>query len=163
VLVYDPRTATGSNNQRTAFPGNRIPADRINPIAAAYTSYYPEPNRPGTEDNYFTNEPRPYDYNAVIGRIDHNFDSRNRLFLSGYWNKRQEDRYNWAEGPINGFEVTRGFDYRSNTGVTLGFTSTLSSALVFDLRGGFSRSASGAIRPRTSIPRRSASRARRSR
>jgi hypothetical protein len=147
TLIYDPLTATGSTNQRTPFPGNRIPAGRIDPVAAAYTALYPEPNRPGLEDNYFTNQPRPYDYNAVLGRIDHNFNSANRLFVSGYWNKRQEDRYNWAagaanataEGAINGFEVTRGFDYRSNTGVTLGFTSTRSSALVFDLRGSWAQ------------------------
>lgn len=146
-IIYDPLTATGSNNQRTPFPGNRVPANRINPISAAYMSYYPEPNREGTEDNYFTNQPRPYDYNAVLGRIDHNFNATNRLFVSGYWNKRQEDRYNWAmgaanatgEGAINGFEVTHGFDYRSNIGFTLGYTSTLSSNLVFDVRAGYSK------------------------
>ena len=54
----------------------------------------------------------------------------NRLFVTGYWNKRQEDRYNWAQdatnatdgGVINGFAVTKGFDYRTNTGVTAGYT-----------------------------------------
>jgi hypothetical protein len=147
TLVYDPNTATGTNNQRTPFPGNRVPIGRIDPVAAAYAALYPEPNRPGLEDNYFTNMLRPYDYNAVLGRIDHNFDGSNKLFVSGYWNKRQEDRYNWAkgaanatgEGSIGGFEVTRGFDYRSNTGVTLGFTSTRSSTLVFDVRGSFAK------------------------
>jgi carboxypeptidase family protein len=137
--IYDPNTATGTNNQRTAFPNNIIPGIRINPVAARYLSFYPEPNRPGFEDNYFTNQLRPYDYNAVLGRIDHNFSSSDRLFLNGYWNKRQEDRYNWAEQAINGFEVTRGFDYRSNAGATLGFTSTRSSTLLFDLRAAFAR------------------------
>lgn len=145
--IFDPRTASGSTNQRTPFPGNIIPSGRINPIAAAYAALYPEPNRPGTEDNYFTNQLRPYDYNAVLGRIDHNFNSDNKLFITGYWNKRKEDRYNWAlgasnstgEGAINGFEVTHGFDFRSNTGVTAGFTSTLSSTLLFDLRASYSK------------------------
>lgn len=147
TVVYDPGTATGSNNQRTPFPGNVIPADRINPIARNYAALYPEPNRPGLEDNYFTNQLRPYDYNAVLGRIDHNFDETNKLFLTAYWNKREEDRYNWAlgaanatgEGEINGFAVTRGFDYRSNTGVTLGYTATLSSDLLLDVRGAWSK------------------------
>jgi hypothetical protein len=147
IPVFDPRTATGSNNQRSQFPGNVIPADRINSVAAAFAAYYPEPNLPGLEDNYFTNQLRPYDYNAVLGRIDHNFTPSDRMFLSAYWNKRQEDRYNWAkgasnatgEGAINDFEVTHGFDYRSNTGVTLGFTSTRSSTLLLDVRAGFAR------------------------
>jgi hypothetical protein len=145
--IFDPRTATGGTNQRTPFPGNMIPSARINPVAAAYAALYPLPNRPGTEDNYFTNQLRPYDYNSVLGRIDHNFSSDNKLFLTGYWNKRQEDRYNWAkgaenatgEGLINGFAVTQGFDYRSNLGVTMGFTSTLSSTLLFDLRASYSK------------------------
>ena len=57
------------------FAGNVIPADRINPIAAAYAALYPMPNRPGTVGNYFTNQLRPYDYNAGMGRVDHNFNS----------------------------------------------------------------------------------------
>jgi Carboxypeptidase regulatory-like domain len=147
-IIYDPLTATGPNNQRTPFPGNRVPSNRIDPVAAAYAALYPEPTDPTKlEDNYFTNMLRPYDYNAVLGRIDHNFSGSNKLFVSGYWNKRQEDRYNWAkgaanatgEGVINGFEVTKGFDNRSNTGVTMGFTSTRSSNLVFDVRGAWTQ------------------------
>jgi hypothetical protein len=141
VIIYDPLTATGANNTRTPFAGNIIPANRINPIARAYASYYPEANRDGLEDNYFTNQLRPYDYNALLGRIDHNFNGNNRLFLNGYWNKREEDRYNWAkgaanatgEGAINGFEVTHGFDFRSNTGATLGYTSVMANNFVFDV------------------------------
>jgi hypothetical protein len=145
--IFDPNTATGTNNQRLPFPGNIIPSGRINPVSAAYAALYPEPNRAGTEDNYFTNQLRPYDYNAVLARIDHNFGADNKVFLTGYWNKRQEDRYNWAlgaanatgEGAINGFEVTHGFDYRSNAGATLGYTSTLSSTFLFDLRASYSQ------------------------
>lgn len=142
VPVYDPLTVT-STGTRTAFAGNVIPANRIDPVAAAYARYYPEPNRPGVERNYFTNQMRPYDYDAALGRVDHNVNAANRVYGSIYWNKRQEDRYNWAkdaanatgEGEINGFLVTQGFDYRTNFGVAAGYTSTLSSSLLLDLRG----------------------------
>ncbi|HET8646055.1 MAG TPA: hypothetical protein VFO85_11220, partial [Vicinamibacteria bacterium] len=145
--IFDPFSAGGSNNQRQPFAGNIIPSRLLNPVALAYANLYPEPNRPGTEDNYFTNQLRPYDYNAVLARIDHNFSDDNKVFLTAYWNKRKEDRYNWAlgaanatgEGAINGFEVTHGFDFRSNTGVTAGFTSTLSHTLLFDLRASYAR------------------------
>ncbi|MBV9497057.1 MAG: TonB-dependent receptor [Acidobacteria bacterium] len=146
VTIYDPLTATGSALTRTAFAGNQIPASRINRVARAFAALYPEPNRPGTAANYFTNQLRPYDYDAVLGRIDHNFNGSNRLFVNGYWNKRQEDRYNWAlgapnadGGAIDGVEVTHGFDYRSNKGMTLGFTSVQQSSLVFDVRGAWSQ------------------------
>jgi hypothetical protein len=139
--IFDPASVT-SAGARTAFANNRIPAGRINQVAANYASFYPLPNRPGTVSNYFTNMLRPYDYNAGMGRVDHNFNQTNRLFVTGYWNKREEDRYNWAkdaanasgEGIINGFAVTKGFDYRTNTGVTVGYTSTLSPVMLLDLR-----------------------------
>lgn len=145
--VFDPLTATGTTGARTAFAGNVIQPGRINPVAAAYAAYYPLPNRPGTVGNYFTNMLRPYDYNSGMGRLDHNFSSANRMFVTGYWNKRQEDRYNWAQdaenaagnGIINDFAVTRGFDYRTNAGATVGFTSTLSPVLLFDVRASAAR------------------------
>ncbi|HEV7765812.1 MAG TPA: TonB-dependent receptor [Thermoanaerobaculia bacterium] len=147
VSIYDPLTATGSTNARTAFAGGIIPDGRINPVARAYALLYPEPNRDGLENNYFTNQLRPYDYNAFLMRLDHSFSSSDRLFGNGYWNKREEDRYNWAlgaanatgDGEINGFEVTHGYDYRSNRGGTLGYTSTRSTSLLFDVVGAWSR------------------------
>ena len=146
TLIYDPATVT-SGGQRTAFANNIIQPNRINPIAAAYAALYPLPNRPGTSANYFTNQLRPYDYNAGMGRVDHNFNGSHRLYGSVYWNKRQEDRYNWAagaanataEGVINGVPVTQGFDYRTNKGLTVGYTSTLSPSLLFDARGSFAQ------------------------
>jgi len=144
--IYDPLTATGSNLTRTPFANKQVPANRINAVAKAYAALYPEPNQPGTSGNYFTNQLRPYDYNAVLGRVDHNINNSNKLFLDGYYNKRQEDRYNWALGApnaegssINGFAVTSGFDYRSNKGTTFGYTSIRGSSLVFDVRTAWSQ------------------------
>ncbi len=147
TIIYDPATATGSSGTRKAFANNLIPSTRIDPVAAAYASFYPEANRPGIVNNYFTNQLRPYDYNAFMGRVDQNFNSSNRLFVTAYWNKRREDRYNWAygasnatdDGEINGFAVTQGFDYRSNQGVTVGYTATLTPKFLLDVRGAFAR------------------------
>jgi hypothetical protein len=137
-IIYDPLTATGSNRQRTAFANNQIPANRINAVAAAYAAYYPLPNQDGTEDNFFTNQLRPYDYNGAMGRVDHNFTNDHRMYITGYWNKRQEDRYNWTQdidgGIVNGFPVTKGFDYRANMGVTGAYTSVLNPSLLLDVR-----------------------------
>jgi hypothetical protein len=141
--IFNPFTATGSTRARTAFANNRILDGMINPVARAYAALYPEPNRPGTEDNYFTNQLRPYDYNAFMGRVDHNFNSNNRLYVTGYWNRREEDRYNWAQdvngGIINGVAVTRGFDYRANIGLTTGYTAVISPSLLLDVRASGAR------------------------
>src|SRR5262249_18634034 len=146
-IIYDPLTASGSSNTRKAFNGNLIPDQRINNVARAYAALYPLPNRPGTVSNYFTNQLRPYTYNGFVTRIDHSLNESNRLFGNAYWNKRQEDRYNWAlgatnatgKGEINGFLVTAGYDYRRNTGATLSYTSMLVSKLAPEVRGVWSR------------------------
>ncbi|HXT69085.1 MAG TPA: TonB-dependent receptor [Vicinamibacterales bacterium] len=141
--VYDPFSAAnvGGTITRQPFLNNVIPPGLINPVAAKYASMYPEPNRPGTASNYFTNMLRPYDYNAFLARIDHNFSSDNRIFANGYYNKRREDRYNWAlgssnipDGKVNGFPVTQGYDYRSNLGLTGGWTNVLTRSTVLDVR-----------------------------
>ena len=145
TLIYDPNTISGG--VRSPFLNNQIPGNRIDRVAAAYAALYPLPNRSGTNANYFTNQLRPYDYNAGMGRIDHNFGNASRAYGTVYWNKRQEDRYNWAQdasnatdgGVINNFAVTKGFDYRTNTGVTSGYTSALSSGTLLDVRGSWSR------------------------
>jgi len=147
VQIYNPYSATGTTGARTPFANNVIPSTMINPVAAAYASYFPEPNRPGTESNYFTNQLRPYDYNAWMGKIDHNITPSHRVFATSYVNKRREDRYNWAkgasnatgEGSINDFLVTQGFDYRTNLGLNGGYTAVISSSTLFDTRVSFSR------------------------
>ncbi|MCU1328125.1 MAG: carboxypeptidase regulatory-like protein [Bryobacterales bacterium] len=42
-LIYDP-LSTLADGMRTAFPGNIIPANRINPIGLKLASFYPDPN-----------------------------------------------------------------------------------------------------------------------
>jgi len=49
VLIYDPSTTSGTSRQ--AFPGNRIPSERLDPVAVAALNYFPLPNRAGTATN----------------------------------------------------------------------------------------------------------------
>nr|MBA3642422.1 carboxypeptidase regulatory-like domain-containing protein [Acidobacteriota bacterium] len=46
IRIYDPATGRDVNNvwTRDPFPGNIIPADRINPTAQAIMKYWPDPN-----------------------------------------------------------------------------------------------------------------------
>ena len=74
--IYDPATVAPAANgrfTRSPFPGNIIPASRINPIATAIAQHQPQPNAPGTAVgvNNFTaptnGTPRGY-YNHRPGR-----------------------------------------------------------------------------------------------
>jgi hypothetical protein len=138
INIYDPLTGT---TNRTAFEGNIIPADRLNPIALKLLSYYPLPNQTGKADqsnNYFSGQPRSYDYEAALMRLDHNFTPDQKVALTGYWNTRTEDRYNWA-GTQNGFDVTSGKDNRDNRGITATYTNIITPSLIGDLRASWSR------------------------
>jgi len=142
IRIYDPLTGT---TNRTAFTNNVIFEGRLDPIALALLQYYPMPNRPGRADftdNYFSPMDRTYDYNAFLLRLDHYFSGSHKVALTGYWNERTEDRYNWA-GEINGFNVTQGFDLRDNLGGTLTYTGTFSADFIGDLRVSYSRFGEG--------------------
>jgi hypothetical protein len=144
TLIYDPATApkTGTGNfNRTAFPGNIIPQDRLNPIALAYFKYYPLPNAPGNADgtnNYFSNMIRHENYRAYLTRIDHKISEKQTIFGKYYRSYNPEDRYDWA-GVVNNFPVTKGFESRTNDGGNIDYTVTLSPRLVLDLRTGVNR------------------------
>lgn len=57
IVVYDPTTtrATASGFVRDPFPGNRIPADRINAVSRNVLQYWPAANRPGEGPALFNN------------------------------------------------------------------------------------------------------------
>ncbi|HEY2930811.1 MAG TPA: TonB-dependent receptor [Acidobacteriota bacterium] len=62
AVIFNPFTTRSDPNNpgqfiRDAFPGNKIPANLIDPVAARVMSLYPKPNRPGdavtNANNYF--------------------------------------------------------------------------------------------------------------
>ena len=81
---------------RDPFPGNRIPANRINATARAIMQYYPDPN--GT-----TAGVAPWQQNLQwaehfnkdlfwnwVGKVDHNFGANDRAFFRWGENERNE-------------------------------------------------------------------------
>src|SRR5260370_13222806 len=77
ILIYDPTSKIqqpDGSYLRAPFTGNRIPMDKINPIAAKLTSYYPKPNVSGVGldnvNNYSALNPQTKSYTAVLGKMD---------------------------------------------------------------------------------------------
>ncbi|HEU0006795.1 MAG TPA: carboxypeptidase regulatory-like domain-containing protein, partial [Terriglobia bacterium] len=94
VLIYDPATTTSGNN-RQPFPGNRIPQDRLDPVALAALNYYPLPNRPGTmtnSNNYVGSSANRMNRDILVGRLDHRFTPADLLTARYYINN--SDTYN---------------------------------------------------------------------
>ena len=84
VPIYDPSTArTGTSGvvTRTQFPGNIIPANRIDPVAAQIVRFYPEPDGNSNGNNYIVTPPNHNDIWQYLGRIDQNFGDNDRAFF----------------------------------------------------------------------------------
>jgi hypothetical protein len=138
IRIYDPATAQATGTvTRTAFTGNIIPQNRLNPVAVAYLNLYPLPNAAGSADstlNYFSNMIRSSNYRSWLTRIDHGINQNHRIFGKYYHSFNPENRYNWTGTPI-----TQGFEYRTNDGASLDYTAMLSNAIVLDIRANLSR------------------------
>jgi Outer membrane receptor proteins, mostly Fe transport len=74
--IYDPRTGNADGTGRQQFPGNRIPADRINPISQKIQAYYPLPTAPGQTNNFFGQEVPVLDRDYTDGKVNYNLSSK---------------------------------------------------------------------------------------
>lgn len=134
--IYDPLTRQAAANGRfveSPFPGNIIPASRINPIATKLLSYYAPPNVPGTDDGSNNlaepNEPERLSYYSDVIRIDHNISDKHRIY--GRWNtsNRTSTLDDWFHDDASGMY----FQYIS-TGGSFDDVYTFSPSFMMDIR-----------------------------
>ena len=80
-LIYDPATTiqTAAGFTRSPFPGNSLPADRIDPVALTLLQRYPSPTGPGTASNYQRVDDEVVDQNQADLRLDHRLSSSGDL------------------------------------------------------------------------------------
>jgi hypothetical protein len=146
VLIFDPFTThpnPAGGYIRDAFAGNIIPAGRINTVARNVLKYMPLPNTRGADftnaNNYYAAGSALLDIDQIDGRLDHNFNSANRMFIrvskrnqdsepAVLWPKEiamAEDRFNERNRMYNG---------------VLDYTTTPSATTIITGRLGFARS-----------------------
>ncbi len=95
IVIYDPATtrvdATGKV-VRDPFPGNVVPADRIDDVGANIASLYPLPNTgSGNFDNYISTPDRDVTDNAFSGRVDHKISDNDSFFVRFNYGKFKLD------------------------------------------------------------------------
>ena len=81
--IYDPANTTalpGGGFARSPFPGNAIPAGRIDSVAQRLLERYPMPASPGTSNNYRRVANEGQDQDQFDIRLDHRFTERNQSF-----------------------------------------------------------------------------------
>src|SRR6266851_2716417 len=138
---------TGNVLQSTSTTGQTC----LDPVAAKLMTLLPDPNRgalvalqgtPGSwtdQPNYLFTAGVPDDVYSLDARVDHNLNQTNRLFGSySYRHLSRQDPPWTSNGAIGSGNFAT--QYRIHTqSLALGWTRTLSSALVNDARFGFSR------------------------
>ena len=86
VKIYDPSSAStsGGSMVRTQFPGNKIPANRLNSVPVQFmTQYLPRPNMgsPGVDsNNYMDVRNETQSWNQGTFRVDHNMKGGDLIF-----------------------------------------------------------------------------------
>ncbi len=81
--IFDPATTRLVNGVlvRDPFPGNIIPANRIDPIIKSYAAlFYPAPNQPGQAQNIINTQSGSVDNNQYTIRVDHKISENNNFF-----------------------------------------------------------------------------------
>jgi hypothetical protein len=96
IVIYDPLTtrpdpARPGGFLRDPFPGNVIPQNRINQVGHNIASIYPEPNQPGTFNNYLNTSNREVTENQVTGRVDHRLSDNDSFFVRFTYGKFKLD------------------------------------------------------------------------
>lgn len=85
--IYDPYSTqvnpvTGAIS-RTAFPGNKVPSNRISPFSSSLLGAFWDPNNPGTGYNHLNNFQHgfidSYDYYNLSDRVDYNINDKWRV------------------------------------------------------------------------------------
>jgi hypothetical protein len=138
IQIYDPLSVASGNSNRTPFPYNAIPAQRISAAGAALMSYYPAPNSTlGPTVNYISsNTSNPNRYYSFVTRVDHQFSEKQHLDATFY--KAVLHQYQPNEGfpkPIGptGYGYTV---YRNNEGGAIEDSYLFSPTLVVSGRLG---------------------------
>ncbi len=144
-IIYNPFSTTATNGrERTAFAGNRIPANLIDPIALKVLQLYPLPNvqgigLAGLTNNYQRREDRTFDRDNYDLKINYNRTSAHQLwFKYSFMDAVVDDLSNYL-GPPSNTETDTDGGFTKVYSFTHGQTWTISPTMLFDATFGFAR------------------------
>jgi hypothetical protein len=127
------------------FANNTIPANRIDPTAAAILELVPLPNQPGA-NNFFRQPEVEDDADRILTRLDLPMSSNDSIFGRYIYS----DRFRFIPGAFGGIidgTGTSAFGRQdmSSHGLVLGWTRILGPALVNEFRTSWSAATSDAV------------------
>ena len=95
TVIYNPYTGNPDGTGREPFANNMIPASLQDPIALRVQSYYPEPNQPGTNNNFHSQDSPPFDRAYYDTKVNFNVSDRYSL-----WGK-----HGLMDAPVSGSPI----------------------------------------------------------
>jgi len=148
IIIYDPNTAAqgaGGVFFRTPFAGNRVPTNRMDPVALNMVKYWPTANAVSTnaftaQNNFFSAGKSPSRDDRFDARLDHNFSEKFKMWSRG----------SFSDGtsiPFNGFgnigtSSGDGPSYNTNYNVAANAVYTLSPTTILNFSYGLARKVS---------------------
>lgn len=146
IVIYDPLTTRPDPNNpgqliRDSFPGNRIPLERLSPVALNLLPHIPLPNLAGDPTGLLNYLASPnlgrIRYDSYILRLDHHFNPRHRLSLNSSANWGAEYRSeNGFPGPARRGNWPRGRDHYLES---VDYVWTVSDRSVLNMRASHDR------------------------
>lgn len=146
ITIYDPLTGRQEGTQwvRDAFAGNRIPQNRLNPIALRALGYFPAPNTTPTsgnpwQSNYlFAPNLAIDDFYNIATKVDANVSDKTKIYVRYGQNSRDEIRYvnGITSGPAQQGQLP--LERINYTGV-FDLVRTTGGATVFNMRAGLNQ------------------------
>ena len=138
--IYDAMTSSncvsGGPACRTPFPGNKIPANRLDPSAQALLSYFPMPNQVGNPfGNYVESYSTGGNTDQINERIDYSLSEKQRIF--GRYTRNHI--LSLPDSPFNDVCSDRCTEDTVSNQVVLGDTILFSPKTILDLHVGYTR------------------------
>ncbi len=143
ITINDPDSVHQDINGkwvRDSFPGNIIPASRLNPVAVAVAKLLPDVNstptgqRVGTANLAIPNNHYDWHFRNLLGRFDFNIGDKYKFFLRPYYSRFTEVS---NAGGIMGPGENGGEFSRKAKGFLFDFVDVLGAKTVLNVRAGY--------------------------
>jgi Carboxypeptidase regulatory-like domain/TonB dependent receptor-like, beta-barrel len=132
---------------REPFPGNIIPASRLDPNAVKLLDLYPAPNSPELFNNYASNPILRNNVNQFDIRIDQNFSEKDSIFGRVSYSDNPQLYPGPFGGIADGGAFYAGDQTAKATNAVVSETHSFSPTLVNEARAGFNRIATTRLQP----------------
>ncbi|HEY1950942.1 MAG TPA: TonB-dependent receptor [Bryobacteraceae bacterium] len=157
ITIYDPASTVPNSSApgtytRSAFPGNRIPTSRQDPVALNIMSHLPLGNLPGAPftgaNNFTSDSSAPLVKDAYSPRVDHAFNDNNKLFARASINQTDTGRpLLYGKDSLAATPINAQNEYDNSRQATANFTSVLSPSTILELSSSFVRYTLNRITP----------------